>query len=145
VEMERLAQALERARMRIESGAAAVSGRELARATNPDARYLERVLVREEGKIHVLAQRSIEFIEADGDGIVIVSAGHRFHKAERLKTMEESLDPGRFVRIHRSYLLNLERLSRLELYAKDSWAALLADGTKLPVSRAGYARLKELL
>jgi two-component system LytT family response regulator len=55
------------------------------------------------------------------------------------------LDPARFVRIHRSYLLNVERLERLDLYAKDSRVAILADGTRLPVSRSGYARLKELL
>jgi len=49
------------------------------------------------------------------------------------------------VRIHRSYLLNVERLARVELYAKDSRVAILADGTKLPVSRAGYQRLQVLL
>jgi two-component system LytT family response regulator len=55
------------------------------------------------------------------------------------------LDPARFVRIHRSYVLNIERLARLELYAKDSRIAILKDGKQLPVSRAGHARLKELL
>lgn len=145
IEEKRLGQALERARERIDSGSAPVSGRDLARAARPEAGYLERVLVREEGKIHVLPGRSIDFIEADGDGVVLVSDGRRYRKAERLKYLEESLDPGRFVRIHRSYLLNVERLARLELYAKDSWMALLTDGSKLPVSRAGYARLKELL
>ena len=49
------------------------------------------------------------------------------------------------MRIHRSYLLNIDRIERLELYAKDSRVAILRDGTKLPVSRAGYARLRELL
>ncbi len=56
-----------------------------------------------------------------------------------------TLDPTRFVRIHRSYLLNVDRLERLELYAKDSRVGILRDGTRLPVSRAGYARLKQLL
>jgi two-component system LytT family response regulator len=55
------------------------------------------------------------------------------------------LDPARFVRIHRSVILNIERLARVEPYAKDSRVAILRDGTKLPVSRAGYARLNELL
>ena len=59
--------------------------------------------------------------------------------------LEAQLDAGRFVRVHRSYLLNVERLARLELYAKDSWIAILADGTRIPVSRTGHARLKELL
>lgn len=76
---------------------------------------------------------------------VLVARGARHCKAERLKELAAALDPQRFVRIHRFYLLNVERLARLELYAKDSWIAILTDGTKLPVSRAGYARLRELL
>ncbi len=59
--------------------------------------------------------------------------------------LEEQLDPERFIRIHRSYLLNIERLVKLELYGKESRLAILSDGTRLPVSRAGYARLKPLL
>ena len=62
-----------------------------------------------------------------------------------VEAMEADLDPQRFVRVHRSYLLNVERLARLDLYAKDSRVAILRDGTRLPVSRAGFARLKELL
>jgi two-component system LytT family response regulator len=57
-------------------------------------------------------------------------------KEQTMAEVEAALDPRRFVRIHRSYLLNVERLARVELYAKDSRVAILADGTKLPVSRA---------
>jgi len=49
------------------------------------------------------------------------------------------------VRIHRSYILNVERLTQVEPYGKDSRIAILRDGTRLPVSRLGYARLSELL
>ena len=59
--------------------------------------------------------------------------------------VEAALDPSRFVRIHRSYLLNLDRIARVELYAKDSRVVILRDGTKLPVSRSGYTRLSKLL
>ena len=62
-----------------------------------------------------------------------------------MAAVEASLDPARFVRIHRSYLLNIERIARVELYAKDSRIAILRDGPRLPVSRAGYARLAKLL
>jgi len=55
------------------------------------------------------------------------------------------LDPKRFVRVHRSYILNIDRLARLELYAKDSRMAILKDGTQLQVSRSGYDKLKEML
>src|SRR4026209_1118200 len=59
--------------------------------------------------------------------------------------LEAQLDPARFVRIHRSYFLNIERIALVELYAKDSRVAILRDGTRLAVSRAGYARLARLL
>jgi DNA-binding LytR/AlgR family response regulator len=62
-----------------------------------------------------------------------------------LRDLERQLDPRRFVRIHRSFLLNLDRLARLEPTGKDSRMAILRDGRRLPVSRSGYARLQQLL
>ncbi len=73
------------------------------------------------------------------------SEGKQYLKDQTLAAVEAPLDPARFVRIHRSYLLNIERIARVELYAKDSRVAILRDGTRLPVSRAGYARLSKLL
>jgi two-component system LytT family response regulator len=108
-------------------------------------RPLERILVREAGKVHVLPVERVDFIEARDDYLSFASAGRRFQKQQTLGELETQLDPERFVRIHRSYLLNLDRLAGLELYAKDSWVARLADGTRLPVSRAGHARLRERL
>jgi two-component system LytT family response regulator len=75
----------------------------------------------------------------------IRTGGRTLLKEQTLGDLEGQLDARRFVRIHRSYLLNIERLSRVELYAKDSRLAILNDGTKLPVSRAGYQRLQQLL
>ena len=107
---------------------------------------LHRILVRgEEGTIEVVASARIDYVEADDDAVQIATAGRKLRKQQSLGELAGELDPERFVRIHRSYLLNIERLERVELYAKDSRVALLRDGTKLPVSRAGYARLKELL
>ena len=145
VEPERLAAALDRARRRMAEAAAGPDAAGLAAAARPPGRALERVLVREEGKIHVLAAERIDFVEARDDYLVFASGALRLRKQQTMADLEAQLDPGRFVRIHRSYLLNLERLARLESYGKDSWLAFLADGTRLPVSRSGYARLKDLL
>ncbi len=72
--------------------------------------------------------------------------GGKIHlKQQTLGELEASLDPGRFVRIHRSHLVNLDRLARLESGPGDGRMAVLRDGTRLPVSRAGHARLKTLL
>jgi two-component system LytT family response regulator len=59
--------------------------------------------------------------------------------------LEKELDSSKFVRVHRSYILNIERIARIELYAKDSRMAILKDGTKLTISRSGYDKLKGLL
>jgi two-component system LytT family response regulator len=106
---------------------------------------LERVLIKEGSKVLILPVQKIDYIEAQDDYASFRAEGRAHLKMQRLAELETLLDNSRFVRIHRSYILNIERLSRLELYAKDSRTAVLKDGTKLPVSRTGYDKLKELL
>jgi two-component system LytT family response regulator len=106
---------------------------------------VERVLIRDGSKVHVLPVDTIDYVEAQDDYVSFKSDGKSFLKDQTLSAVEGLLDPSRFVRIHRSYLLNIDRIARVELYAKDSRIAILRDGTKLPVSRAGYARLAKLL
>lgn len=106
---------------------------------------LERVLVRDGSKVHVIPVEKIDYIEAQDDYVAIKTEGKTHLKQQRLAELENLLEPRRFVRIHRSFILNIERLARIELYAKDSRVAILKDGTKLQVSRAGFDKLKELL
>jgi two-component system LytT family response regulator len=80
-----------------------------------------------------------------GDYVQIVSGKQRLLKQETLSDLETLLDAQRFVRIHRSFILNVERMEKLEPYTKDSRVAILRDGTSLPVSKTGYGRLRELL
>jgi two-component system, LytTR family, response regulator len=149
---ERLHEALERARERLgrgategDAGAADESAVAALAAAARGGRPLERILVRDGAKIHVLPADRLDYAEARGDYLRLVSGREEHRKQQTLGELEAQLDPHRFVRIHRAYLLNVERLARLELYAKDSRIAILVDGTRLPVSRAGYARLRELL
>lgn len=140
---ERLAEALTRARQRLaETNRPALT--ELAREARPGKEPCRRILIREGTQVHVIAVDDVDYIEAAGDAVEIVVGGTRHSKLKRLAQLESELDPGRFIRTHRSYLINLDRLDRLELYAKDSYVAILQDGTRLPVSRSGYARLREL-
>jgi two-component system LytT family response regulator len=139
--VERLAEAIERFR----SGAGAkAEPRALERSARATP-YLERILIRDGGQIHVLPCERIDYVEARDDEVLFHAGKDKLRKAQRLAELEAELDPRRFVRIHRSYLLNVERLARLELYAKDSRLAILREGGRLPVSRAGYQRLRELL
>ncbi len=107
---------------------------------------LQRVVVKaDDGTIQVIPLARIDYIEAADDAILIVTGDKKLRKQQPIGELAAELDPDRFVRIHRSYLLNLERLERIEPYAKDSRVAILRDGRRLPVSRTGYARLRELL
>ena len=140
---DRLHEALDRARNRIDHGVPAAL--ELAEAARPGNRSLTRILVRDGSDVHVIPVDDVDYIEADGDRVTIHAGNEEHHKLQRLTVLEERLDPERFVRIHRSFLLNVDRLHKIELYAKDSRIAILSGGAKLPVSRSGYARLRRLL
>ena len=118
---------------------------EIVAAAQANDQPIERILVREGSKVHVIPVEKIDFIEAQDDYVSIRTEGKNLLKQHRLSNLEESMDQKRFVRIHRKYILNVDRLARIELYAKDSRVAILKDGTKLQVSRAGYEKLKKLL
>ena len=140
---ERLAAALDRARRR--RVAASVDPAELRQAARPPGTALDRVVIRDGAQVHVLPVDRIDYVEAQDDYVAFRSAGKTLLKEQTLGDLEGQLDGRRFVRIHRSYLVNIERLARVELYAKDSRVAILTDGSRLPISRSGYQRLQGLL
>ena len=142
---ERLAEALERARERIGRGDAMPPLDELVSSARPDGGDLERILVRDASEVRVIPTDSVDYIEARDDAVAIHVGNTTHLKAQRLSTLEERLDAKHFIRVHRSFVLNIDRLRSIELYAKDSRIAILVDGTKVPVSRSGYSRLRELL
>jgi two-component system LytT family response regulator len=140
----RFAEALSRGRARVQSREP-LPVEALVSDARPRQGPLERVLIRDGSQVHVLPVDRIDYVEAQDDYVSFKSDGKQYLKDQTLGSAEASLDPARFVRIHRSYLLNIERIARVELYAKDSRVAILRDGTRLPVSRAGYARLQKSL
>jgi two-component system, LytTR family, response regulator len=117
----------------------------IIRDAKPRSGPAGRVLIRDGANVHVLPVDKIDYVEAQDDYVAFKSEGKQYLKDQTLSAVEETLDPSRFVRIHRSFILNIDRISKVELYAKDSRMAILRDGTRLPVSRAGYARLSQLL
>ncbi|MBV8047323.1 MAG: response regulator transcription factor [Paludibacterium sp.] len=104
--------------------------------------WLERVLIRDRDQVHVVAVAEIAYVEAQDDYIAIHAQGKTYLKTQRLADIETRLDPSCFVRVHRSYLINLAFLRALERQGKDGHAAVLADGSRVPVSRAGYERVR---
>jgi two-component system LytT family response regulator len=115
-------------------------------ATSLRAKPLQRIVVRgDDGAIQIVPVSRLDYIEAADDAIRIATSGVKLRKQQPIGEIATQLDPDRFVRIHRAYVVNIERIEKIELYAKDSRVAILRDGTRLPVSRSGYATLRELL
>lgn len=144
VDPERLARAVERARERLrrrEPMPVAALGAAVRFPGEP----ISRILVRDGARVHVIPVDDVDCVEAQDDYIAVHAGGKAHLKQQTIADLEAALDPRRFVRIHRSWILNIDRLDRIELYAKDSRVAILKDGRRLPLSRAGNLRLRELL
>jgi two-component system, LytTR family, response regulator len=123
----------------------APSASDLAAAARPPSQYLDRIPVREGTSVVIIPAAKLDYVEAQDDYVALVSQGKKHLKQQTISSLESALDPSRFLRIHRSYIVNLERVARLEPYGKDSYVAVLADRVQLPVSRAGYSRLRAFL
>ncbi len=140
---ERFEAALKRAKGRL--GEKMPAAQELAAAARPPQQFLERLVVKDGTRVTLIPIAKLDYVEAQDDYVALASQGKKHLKQQTIASLEACLDPNCFVRIHRSYIVNLERVVRIEPYGKDSRLAILADSTRLPVSRAGYARLKALL
>jgi two-component system, LytTR family, response regulator len=147
VEPARLHQALQRARERLRDPAPdrVAANALVAVAARPPGQWLERVVIREGTHVHVLGAHALDYIEAQDDYLVLAAGTKRYRKQQTLAQLEAQLDPSRFVRIHRSFMINVERIARIEPYAKDSWQVFLSDGSHVPMSRSGYQRLRAVL
>jgi two-component system LytT family response regulator len=141
---ERVAIALERARQRM-APRAPLPVAELVKESRPAGQFATRLVVRDGAKVHVIQADKLDFAEAQDDYVALHAGGRAHLKQQTLSDLEASLDPTRFVRIHRSYLLNLDRLARIESEGGEPRAVILGDGTRLPLSRSGYGRLKSHL
>lgn len=140
---ERLAAALRRVKMR--SAKQRPDPGELASAARHPGQFAERLVVKDGTRVTLIPVGKLEYAEAQDDYVALASEGKKHLKQQTIASLEAALDPKMFVRIHRSYLVNLECVTRIEPYGKESRVVILSNGAKLPVSRAGYARLQALL
>ena len=143
-EPARIAAAVERARERLASRSPR-DAEALAAASRPEGAWLERVVVRDGARVHLIPANKLVAAHAQDDYVELRSEGKTFLKPQTLASLASGLDPKRFVRVHRSHLVRVDAIARLEAYAKGSYVAILTDGSKVPVSREGHARLKTLL
>lgn len=111
----------------------------------PTEEVTDRIAVKDGASIHIIQVNDLIFVQACGDYVILVSTAGQYLKEQTMKHFETHLPASRFVRIHRSYLVNVEQIQRVELMGKDSYHVLLKDGTKLRASLSGYKLLKETL
>ncbi len=140
VRVERLRLAIERARELPPNETMEVL--DLYRKTQPP---LRRILIRTGSSVKVIPVEEIMYFEAQDDFVEVHTGQGSFLKYERLGRLEELLDGSAFIRVHRSFLLNLDYLEKMEPYSRDSRLAYLKNGNVVPVSKSGYKKLRALL
>jgi two-component system LytT family response regulator len=104
-----------------------------------------RVVVKTGGKIKIIPVEDIHYLEASDDYVKIHTHNGAFLKNKTMSYFEQTLDSSQFVRTHRSYILNVQQVTRIDPYEKDSHLCILQSGAQVPVSKAGYVKLKAVL
>lgn len=104
-----------------------------------------RIVVREGPNIRIVPVAEVVYLEAYDDYVKIHTAKEMFLKKKTMQFYERSLNPSLFVRVHRSYIVQLAQITRIEPLEKDTHVAMLKTGTQIPLSKSGYARLKSTL
>jgi two-component system, LytTR family, response regulator len=146
---ERFREAVEKAVKRIEAG----SGRGEVKANIEKLRehidenegMINRIVVKTRNTIVVLPVHQLNYIEAQDDYVMIYVNGAHYLKQKTLSFYEQHLDPKDFLRVHRSYIVRLDQISKIEPYEKSTWMLIMKSGERVPVSRSGYSCLKEVL
>jgi two-component system LytT family response regulator len=105
----------------------------------------QRIVIKDGSKIKIIPVHDVQYLEAADDYVKIHTKDGYFLKNKTMNHFEQTLDGQQFVRSHRSYIVNVQQITRIDPYEKDSHVAILRSGVKVPVSRNGYGKLKEVL
>jgi len=117
----------------------------LLKANDENPEILNRIAVKTGTKVHLIPTSDIIYIEAEGDYAKIITRDSFYLKEKTLKYFEAHLDPAQFVRVHRSYIVNVAEIARIEYYDKETHVVFLKNNSKLRASAAGYRLLKRKL
>jgi two-component system LytT family response regulator len=147
---ERLAQALAHARARLAAPApVSADAAQAVQAVVDEARRREapltRILIRDGARVQVVAVTDVDFIEAEDDYVAVQAGARRWLKSQRLAELETQLDPRHFLRVHRSFIVNVAAIARIEPAGRDGHCAVLHSGARVPISRSGYQKVRALI
>lgn len=143
---ERVQAAVDKAVKSIQSGTGSREELDkLSQAHEENGELLSRIVVKLGSKIRIIPVETIEYLESEDDFVMIYCKEGHFLKQKTMKYFETHLDPKKFIRIHRSCIVNTAQLAEIQQYGKESWILLTKQGTKLKISKSGYLTLKQFL
>ena len=105
----------------------------------------QRIVIKDGSKIKIIPIQDVHYLEAADDFVKVFTKEGYFLKNKTMNHFETVLDPSQFVRSHRSYIVNIQQITRIDPYEKDGHVAVLRSGAKVPVSRNGYPKLRSIL
>jgi len=112
---------------------------------NQLAEKSNRLVVRVKNEIKIIPIHEVTFFEAEDDYISIHTSGGKYLKKMTMKSLEDAMDPVKFARVHRSFMVNLNQITQIEPFERDSYILKMRDGAQVPVSKSGYSRLRQVL
>lgn len=144
---QRLLEALSHAADRIQSKSpeGKIRYQTLVNTPLPEMQPLQRIVARTGSRLTVIPTDSIQYLQAQDDYVLVVSDQGSFLKENTMKYYEEHLPSDSFLRIHRSYMVNIRRIKSVSQYGKETWKILLTSGAEIPASATGYRKLRELI
>jgi two-component system LytT family response regulator len=144
--IERVQVAIEKALKSIQSGNGNKAELEhLSQAHEEHSGLLSRIVVKSGSKIRIIPVDTIDYLESEDDFVMIYCKEGHFLKQKTMKFFENHLDPKKFIRIHRSCMVNSSQIAEIQQYGKESWILLTKQGAKLKISKSGYLILKQFL
>lgn len=142
ISLERLQKALEKVRLQLKQPEQA-AGADLRSLQLPE--QSQRIVVKDGGHIKIIPLPEVLYIEAADDYVKVTTADKYYLKHQRMAHFEAQLPPHQFVRVHRSYIVNVQHIHKVELYEKENYCVILRNNARIPVSRSGYTKLKSVL
>src|SRR6201985_1329359 len=118
---------------------------ELLEAAAQSPAQHERIVVKTGTKVKIIPVQDVQYLQADDDYVSVFTHEGSYLKNKTMNFFEQMLDPRYFVRVHRSYIIAIQQITRIDPYEKDSHLAILKSGAKIPVSKTGYVKLKGVL
>jgi two-component system LytT family response regulator len=128
-----------------QASAVSESTKELLETASQSPAQNQRIVIKDGSRIRIIPVQDVFYLEAADDYVKVHTKDGYFLKNKTMNHFERTLDPQVFVRSHRSYIVNVQQITRIDPYEKDNHVAVLRSGVKVPVSRNGYGKLREVL